>query len=159
MFATAVAVIFITAGALSELAGLWLVVVGIARDRERARTLFARRKHPEPPRRSYPGRQFPSTPLASYGPPSGSQLRQDILRLEASAANALIGIRKAVDAELDRSVGALRDEMAKNDDELRDHLRYVLAGDVRGRFIGVILLAVGIALSVIGSLVGTLSAN
>jgi hypothetical protein len=79
------------------------------------------------------------------------------MQLEASVANALIGMRKALDTELDRSVAALRHEMGHSDDELRDNLPYVLAGNVRGRVIGAILVGGGIVLGAVGSMIGTLS--
>jgi hypothetical protein len=145
------------AGAACELAGLGLVAFGIARDRSRARDLFTKRLPGRPPERSYPGRRGPSTPLASYGEPRASEVSRQVARLEASVANVLIAMREAVDTELDRSVAALRQEIARNDDELRDNLSYLLAGSVRERVIGVVLLGLGILLALAGSIVGALN--
>jgi hypothetical protein len=77
----------------------------------------------------------------------------DLAAIEAQVANAFIKMRKALDAELDQSVDVLRGEAADSDNELRRHLRYVLAGSIRDRAIGAGLLGVGIVLTTLGSVV------
>jgi hypothetical protein len=90
----------------------------------------------------------------------GNQLQsvvEHVQRLEASVANILIGVRRAVDTELDRSVENLRQEMAVQDDVLRDGLLEVLAGSIRDRWLGVLLLALGIVLAMAGSVLSTVA--
>lgn len=70
--------------------------------------------------------------------------------------NAFIDMRKSLDAQHDDAVENLRAEILAADDELPGHLRYVLAGGIRNRVIGAVLLGVGIALGIAGAIVGTL---
>jgi hypothetical protein len=74
-----------------------------------------------------------------------------VASLQAEVANALIGMRKALDRALDQSVDALREETVDVDNELRGHLRYVLAGSIRDRAIGAGFLGVGIVLTTLGA--------
>jgi len=77
--------------------------------------------------------------------------------IDTAAYNALIEMRKTLDRELDRAADDLRTEIAESDDQLREHLRYVLAGSIADRVKGAILLGAGIVFSMAGSVVGTLS--
>jgi hypothetical protein len=97
----------------------------------------------------------------SYGAQSDQRrilqaLTQSISNLDAAATNVLIDMRKALDADLDETAADLRREAAYSDDELRQHLHYVLAGSIRNRVWGAVLLALGIALATAGSVVGNL---
>lgn len=149
-------------GGLCELAGLGLVVREIARDREQARRLFVAKRRGRPPKRSYPPHQ---SPRPRFGFPSAvyrqahqlSQIVDWVGRIDAAAYNNFIDMRKALDAQLDGAVDALRSEAADADDELRGHLRYVLAESARERVIGAWLLGIGIALAGAGSVIGTSS--
>jgi hypothetical protein len=68
----------------------------------------------------------------------------------------VIEMREALDSQLDNSVDELRAEMLTFDNELRGHLRYVLAGSIRNRIIGAVLLGIGILLAIAGAIVGAL---
>jgi hypothetical protein len=161
MDCAALAIGFSVAGGLCELGGIAVVVRGILQDRQRASRLFVRRRRRQAPRRSYPGRVIPSPLTPSWASPMhGNQLQsvvEHVQRLEASVANILIGVRRAVDTELDRSVENLRQEMAVQDDVLRDGLLEVLAGSIRDRWLGVLLLALGIVLAMAGSVLSTVA--
>lgn len=159
---TALAVALSVIGGLFELAGLLLVALGIARDRQQARRLFAPRPRKPRPTRSYPPkampRRYPSFPtLLERDSHQLRKLAEYVSKVDAAAYNAFIDLRKTLDAELYESVDHLRTEVADSDDELREHLRYVLAGSISDRVKGAILLGVGILLSVAGSVVGTLT--
>ncbi|HKF81173.1 MAG TPA: hypothetical protein VKB17_10140 [Thermoleophilaceae bacterium] len=78
-------------------------------------------------------------------------------RVDAAAYNTLIEMQKALDTQLDDSVYRVRTEMADADDELRGHLRFVLAGSISDRIKGAVLLGVGIVFAMAGSVVGTLA--
>jgi len=71
-------------------------------------------------------------------------------------ANAMIDLRKALDTQLDSSVAELRQEAEVREAEIRSHLGYVLAGSIRERLIGVILLAAGIVLAVAANVLSAL---
>lgn len=161
MSCAALAIGFAVVGSVCELAGLAIVVRGILRDRDRARRLFVRQRRARPPERTYPGRQMASPLTPSWARPMhGDQLRaivEYVSRMEASVADGLIGIRRAVDTELDNSVELLRREMAEQDGVLRDGLRDVLAGSIRDRWLGVVLLGLGIVFAMVGSVLGTLA--
>jgi hypothetical protein len=160
---TALAIVLTAVGGACELAGLWIVVRGILQDRQRAARLLVRRERKPGPKRSYPAEVFSSgltPPWASSMYGDRMQMRgviEHVQRLEASVANILIRIRKAVDTELDNSVANLREEMAQHDDALRDILTDLLAGSIRDRWTGVVLLGLGIALAVAGSIVGNVA--
>jgi len=98
------------------------------------------------------------TPLASGLPnhPATSQraLAEWVATIDAATYNAYFGIQKMLDAQLDESIDALREETTAADNELRGHLRYLLADSERDRWIGVAVLGVGIVLSAVGSVVG-----
>ncbi len=83
-------------------------------------------------------------------------LRESIGKLGAAVVNAFIDMRKSLDAQLDQSVTDVRAEATVADNELREHLRYVLAGTIRNRVIGAVLLGAGILLEIAGALVGAL---
>ena len=118
-------------------------------------------------------RTSPGFPSPLFGGQSG-QLRSIlgyVSKVDAAAYNNFIDMRKVIDAGLDQTADDLRTEMADADDELRQHLRYVLAGsseddepsrNLLDRFLsdrlkGAILLGVGIVLATAGSIVGTLA--
>jgi hypothetical protein len=86
-----------------------------------------------------------------------SSIVRHIQRLEASVANGIIGLRKAVDTERDYLADALHREQVEGDNQLRENLRDVLTGSVTGRLIGAMLLASGILLSVAGSVLSAAS--
>lgn len=148
------------AGGACELAGLAIVALGISRDRERARRLLEEPPRRPLPSRDYPGRQSPGMMPPPYANPmfgGGQQLSgviKHVQRLEASVANVLIGMRKAVDAERDAAIEMLRQEADQAGRDLRESLRYVLVGSIKGRVVGAVILAVGIVLSVAANVVG-----
>lgn len=159
---SALAVTLSVAGGLFELGGLMLIVRGIGRDRAQAHRLFAPKRRERTPRRSYPPkvmpRRYPS--FGSTGLRQSDQLRrivEYVAEVDAAAYNNFVGMRKALDAELDRSVADLRNNLAEADNQLREHLRYVLAGSIRDRVIGALLLGAGIVLAAAGSVTGTLA--
>jgi hypothetical protein len=147
-------------GGLFELAGLGLVVVGIARDRDQARRLFVAKRRTQRPRRTYPPKAMPRSypgypgPFASGGSGDLRKLAEYISKVDAAAYNNFIDMRKALDAELDRSMEDLQQELTDADNELRGHLRYVLAGSISDRVQGAILLGAGIVLGTTGSILG-----
>lgn len=97
----AVAIALSVAGGLCELAGLALVVLGIKRDRERARELIE--AEPEPlPERTYPAPEItPTRPLASLGDYGGNAVTEKVSRLEMEVGNAFIKFKRLTDAEVD----------------------------------------------------------
>jgi hypothetical protein len=154
------AVVLSVVGGLCELAGLGLVVLGIARDRKQARELFVSKPRPERPSRSYPPKVSPQSPSLLTNPAYTAShniraIAELVTKVDAAAYNAYIEVKRALDEQLDEAVDDLRGEMADADDELRGHLRYVLAGSVDDRVKGAILLGVGIVLAAAGSVVGT----
>jgi hypothetical protein len=155
------AIVLSITGGLFELAGLAIVVAGIARDRKEARRLFVPRPRKGWPTRSYPPKAFPRSYPSIGGPVTvGNPLREIaeyVSKVDAAAHNNFIAIQEAFDADLKDAAELLRKEAADADDELRESLRYVLAGSVRGRAWGAGLLFVGIVLAVAGSVVGTLA--
>jgi len=146
------------ASGLSELAGVFLVVREIAADRRRAQELFPtaeqvpRRERSYPPRVPAPG----PNPWAQLTLPRAGELEQQVGRGLAMLANAMIDLRKALDTQLDSSVAELRQEAEVREAEIRSHLGYVLAGSIRERLIGVILLAAGIVLAVAANVLSAL---
>ncbi len=85
------------------------------------------------------------------------EMRVAITKMGAMLANGLIDMRKALDAQHDRVVDELRSEIVAADDELREHLRHVLAGSVRDRVIGAGLLGLGIVLEIAGAIVSAVA--
>jgi hypothetical protein len=138
-----------------------LVVREIAADRRRARSLLAPQLPPKRPERSYPAPLAPSmSPPFHLGPAfavSPGDVMRYVQEIEASLGNVLIGMRKAVDTELDSSVQMLWDEVTAGDKLLRDNLRELLVGGIRDRTIGAGLVAVGIVLGTVGSILGNLA--
>src|SRR5215207_7970735 len=167
MCASVIAIGLSAIGGLCELAGLALVALDIRHDRQQAKRLFVPRPRRERPRRSYPAKasHARSTSLlggVSYGGQSDQRriaeaLARSVSAIDTAAYNALIEMRKTLDRELDRAADDLRTEIAESDDQLREHLRYVLAGSIADRLKGAILLGAGIVFSMAGSVVGTLS--
>jgi hypothetical protein len=101
-------------GGACEFVGLGLVVREIVDDRRQARILFVAKRSPTRPRRRYPGkalprsaRLLPSTPMAMSQAEQQRVLTQVLHNLDAAAYNALIEMRKALDSQLDNSVGEL----------------------------------------------------
>jgi hypothetical protein len=104
----------------------------------------------------------PSPSRAASGVPYTSPqnirgVTEDLQRVQARFANELVDLKKATDAELDQAISAVQQDVGERDAELRDGLRYVLAGSVRERAFGAVLLLVGIVLATVGSVLGNLS--
>jgi hypothetical protein len=140
---SAVAIGLSVVGGLFEMSGLVIVIQGIAADRAQARRLL------DPPPTTSPGRAYPLPP--AHGPFSPTSVTP------AEVARALLKLKRLMDTDLGCAVMRLRQEAEGRDRDLRDGLRYVLVGDVRGRAFGAALLGLGIALSTAGSVVGTLA--
>jgi hypothetical protein len=138
-----------------ELIGLALVVSEIRNDRDRGRRLLNTLDRRERPERRYPGPVSPSPAATTWG--EVQQSGQALRRLEAEMANALVKMKKVTDAELDQAMEAVQHDIAERDAELRDGLRYVLAGSARQRSIGVGLLAAGVVFAGAGSVLGNLT--
>jgi Flp pilus assembly CpaE family ATPase len=154
--AAVVATVLSSLGALCELAGLVLVVREIRSDRERGRRLLESLEQPARPNRTYPAPMRP----ALGAPLTGADMERTgdtFRRLEAGVANALLKLKRTTDAELDQAIEQVQRDVAERDAELRDGLRYVLAGSTRDRWTGVVLLGVGVILSGVGSVVGNLT--
>jgi hypothetical protein len=157
---TAAAIILSSLGGAFELLGLIVVVGGIAQDRRQAGRFFAPLDPPQRPKRSYPGRISERSlggPFEHMTVTTMPRLLERIRKGEASLANGLIGMRKAVDAELDSAIDSTLGELARRDNELRGHLRYLLAGSIPGRILGAIFLGLGIAFNTAGAITGTLA--
>ncbi|KKK84343.1 hypothetical protein LCGC14_2784320 [marine sediment metagenome] len=157
-----VAVVLFGLGGVLELSGLAIVVVGITQDRRHARRVLGPMGEWKAPERSYPGRASapPESPYGSVLSSESKRLRdveRTFARFGSEVANAFVRMRKALDTQLDETASVISREMAKRDNELRGHLRYLLAGSLRGRLVGVALLVCGILFSVAGSIVGTLT--
>jgi hypothetical protein len=152
---TAVAIVLSFLGALFELTGLALVVSEIRSDRERGQRLLDTLDQRERPERTYPAPVSPSKRATVWEQVQESG--QALERLRAEVTNALIAVRKTTDAELDRAMEAMQHNMARRDAELREGLRYVLAGSTRQRTIGVGLLGAGVVLAGAGSVVSNLT--
>ncbi len=73
-------------------------------------------------------------------------------------ANVVVGLRKALDAQLDHAIAEVRSENLSSENALRGHLQYVLAGSIRKRVIGADLLGAGVLLEIDGAIVGALVA-
>jgi hypothetical protein len=149
-------------GGACELTGLVLVIKEIADDRRQAKRLFVPRRVPAKPRRRYPGKALPrsgaTSPFESMQTAARQQqaLRAATSQIEAAMINAFIAMRKSLDTQHDTTVDQLHEEIRNFDNELREHLRYVLAGSIRNRLIGAVLLGVGILLEIAGALVAAL---
>jgi hypothetical protein len=158
----AVAIILSSAGGLSELLGLIVVAREIRSDRQRGERLLQRLDEPRRPERSYPPRMLGAGPTPEYANPvyaTSMHLRgviNDLQQTKVAVANGFLGLRKAIDADIDAAVEVIERDVAERDSELRDGLRYVLAGSVRERWNGVMLLALGISLGAAGSVIGNL---
>jgi hypothetical protein len=157
---TALAIVLSTLGGLSELVGVALVVFEIRDDRRRAEHLFQPRTvHPQP-KRQYPGRVLPPGPSPFSGMMPADRQQRDLEnalgKIGTTLANGLIDMRKAVDSQLDVGLSRLREESLHADNELRSHLRYILAGGIKNRKRGVLLLILGIVLGTGGSILGSL---
>lgn len=85
------------------------------------------------------------------------QLAQYISKVDAAAYNNFIDVHKRIDKQSDDVLDRVRAETAEADDHLRDHLRYILAGSIKDRVVGAVLLGTGIVLATAGSVVGTLA--
>jgi hypothetical protein len=158
---TALAIILSLAGGACELTGLTLVVREILSDRQRARRLLARLDAPRRPQRTYPGPMtappFPRPEYMSglYGPRQQLEgVAKHIERNQAEVGNALVKLKKLTDQELDQAVERIQRDVAVRDAEVREGLRYLLAGSTRERTLGATLLALGIVLAAAGSVVG-----
>jgi hypothetical protein len=73
--------------------------------------------------------------------------------LGAELANGLLSYVKALDTERDKTTLGILRLVVEGDSELREGLREPLAGGIRSRVAGAILLAAGILLSVAGSVI------
>jgi len=152
----AVATALSSLGALCELAGLVLVVREIRSDPERGRRLLESLEQPDRPNRTYPAPVQPALgPRTTYA--DTARTGETFRRLEADVANALAKLKRTTDAELDQAIERVQRDVAERDAELRDGLRYVLAGSTRDRWIGVVLLGAGVIVSGVGSGVGNLT--
>jgi hypothetical protein len=156
------AIVLSVLGGVCELAGRALVVIDIARDRNYAKSVFVPRVRPRSTQRTYPPHVSP--PARSNFPSpihrqsdSLRQLAQCISKVDALTHNHLIDMQKLIDKRTDDTLDLVRTETADADDELRGHLNYILAGSVKDRVIGAVLLGVGILLATAGSVVGNLA--
>jgi hypothetical protein len=68
-----------------------------------------------------------------------------------------VKLKRTTDAELDQAIEQIQRDVADRNAELRDGLRYVLAGSTPDQWIGVALLGSGVILSGVGSVVGNLT--
>jgi hypothetical protein len=159
---TAVAIALSSIGGLLEAGGLILVVREIASDRNRGRELLRVLDAPRSPERHYPGRVSASpftselTNPAFTTPHHVRAIADRIQRDNASIANAFVALKKATDNELDNAIGLLQQDVLRRDAELRDGLRYVVAGSARDRMLGIALLGLGIVFGTAGSILGNL---
>jgi hypothetical protein len=160
---TAAAIICSILGGACELAGVALVVIGIRDDRNRARDLFDKPVKVKRPKVTYPGRMSGATTpgstawASSYGGSSERAIIKRITDLEASVGNALIKMKKIMDEQDFGNTEALYKAQVEGDNDLRQRLRDVLLGSIKGRVWGVRLLFAGIVLGVAGSVLGTLA--
>jgi hypothetical protein len=79
-----------------------------------------------------------------------------ITNLEAAVGNALIKLKKIIDEQDFRYAEAMYKAQVAGDNELRQRLRDVLTGSLKGRAWGAGLLAVGIVLGVAASVLSNL---
>jgi hypothetical protein len=119
-----------------------------------ASAYFRKLDAPELPKRSYP---MPSSEMQFrllHQFSSERKLLDQIPRLEADLQKAVVELKKATDAELDRAMKSLQGDVEARDSELRDGLRYVLAGSAANRARGAWLLLGGVVLATAGSVLG-----
>jgi len=158
-----VAIVLSSVGGLLELGGLALVVLDIVADREQARTLFAPRDALERRERSYPA----PVHAPSWVPPSQASVMltpaqhrdaaaKESHRTGAAVANALVRLKKATDAELDREIERVERMTHEREEVLRRGLVHVLAGSIKQRTFGAVLLGLGIGFATAGSVVSSL---
>lgn len=157
------AIVLSSAGGACELLGLIVVAREIRSDRQRGERLLARLERPQHRHRSYPSRMLGAGPTPEYANPiyaPSMHVRgviDDLQKTKVAIANGFLRLRETVDAELDSAIQAIQRDVAARDAELRDGLRYVLAGSIRERWNGVKLLTLGICLGTAGSVVGNLN--
>jgi hypothetical protein len=152
----AIAVVLSASGGVTELGGLLMVFREIAADRTRGRRLLAKLDVAPPPQRTYP---LPASELQlklRYTYEGERRMLERIPRLEADIQKAIVGLKKATDTELDEAIQRVLTDIAARDAELRDGLRYVLAGSTRNRAVGTSLLVLGLVLATGGSVLGNL---
>ena len=96
-------------------------------------------------------------------PTSEEEALRDVVRAREAVRGDLMRARQRLsklllrhDVRYEDTVDELRAEMLTFDNELRGHLRYVLAGSIRNRIIGAVLLGIGILLAIAGAIVGAL---
>jgi hypothetical protein len=144
----------------AELGGLALVVVGIVKDRAKARALFAVHKLRVGSARAY-GRGGTVGVLSGGREPTTEErvksAEANLAALERQIDDRFFDARKRTDAQIDEALEQAYAADKEIDDELRRGLADVLAGGIRGRVIGVALLFAGIVLSVAGNWVGALA--
>lgn len=99
---------------------------------------------------------MPNAGLMSHSTQVAETYRE-VQRLEARVSGALVKLKQITDAELDQAVERVQNDLAERDAELRDGLRYVLAGSTRDRIVGAGLLVGGIVLAAAGSVLSGLS--
>jgi hypothetical protein len=71
--------------------------------------------------------------------------------------NEITEVQQEIEGDIDELDLAVQRAMRRADIELREELRYILAGSLRDRALGVLLLAGGIILAATGSVLGTAS--
>src|SRR4051812_27800237 len=121
-------IVFSAAGGVLALLGLVMLFREIADDRRRGQRLLERLGMPTSPSRSYPPPVSELFLKQRYVYQSERQKLEQIPRLEAEIQKVAVRVKKAADAELDRAMLRVHEDLAARDAELREGLRYVLAG-------------------------------
>ena len=151
------AIAFSVAGGVSELVGLAMVAREIRRDQRHARRLFRPQEAFHRPERNYPAqtRHGGANPRGHLGTPQPGQVEREMEAEIREIINALIGMRKAVDAERDDLEELAFEQIAKGDNALRHDLLEVLAGNTLERVVGATAIALGIALASVGAVLSS----
>lgn len=156
----AIAIALTVIGGIAQFFGVIIVVREIAGDRRRARELFDKQRNWEPATLRPPRRvtehavAYRETGFSSqlYG---GAQGHID--RSLASLVNAHNQLQHDVSQALENRTDAILKEVDAGDNELRDVLRELLRGSIIERYLGVIAITVGIALSMIGGVLSSVA--
>lgn len=153
------AIVFAVLGAGSEIFGLAMVVRQISADRDRARTLLDKQRSWRPPKR--PGPRRVSASAINVRPAGIGSLQKGATerQLASMFASLVTGHNQLVhDSEeaLDQRTTQLLEEIDKGDKELRNVLRELLSSSILERTIGVVAIGIGIALTMVASILSSL---
>ena len=152
------AIILAALGGVFEIFGVGMVVREISKDRKRAETLLDKERAFRPQKSRNP-RTVHARSLESRSPlvqmQQGGSERQ-MLNHIASLATGINRLNAEVSDLVEARTGQILSEVDKGDTALNAVLRELLGANIRERVIGVVAIAVGIALSMTASIFSSL---